>query len=182
MLATTQWPLERAANLTSLVWVCVLWLPESLMGLSALCLQFCQLIQSDKTADYMYTTYLKILISKVSPYICSWSLYRNRNIAQLCLALYQSIHVDRYLWYRIDVLSNSVDPWLVKKDHVLNHDVLPHTSPGSGGLWWTVLMGTIPDIIRPMDVATRLWGQIVNIFKSHHISLTIKQAERQGTM
>ena len=36
MLATTQWPLERAANLTSLVWVCVLWLPESLMGLSAL--------------------------------------------------------------------------------------------------------------------------------------------------
>ena len=37
MLATTQWPLERAANLTSLVWVCVLWLPESLMGLSALC-------------------------------------------------------------------------------------------------------------------------------------------------
>ena len=38
MLATTQWPLERAANLTSLVCVCVLWLPESLMGLSALCL------------------------------------------------------------------------------------------------------------------------------------------------
>ena len=36
MLATTQWPLERAANLTSVVWVCVLWLPESLMGLSAL--------------------------------------------------------------------------------------------------------------------------------------------------
>ena len=36
MLATTQWPLEGAANLTSLVWVCVLWLPESLMGLSAL--------------------------------------------------------------------------------------------------------------------------------------------------
>ena len=38
MLATTQWPLERAAHLTSLVWVCVLWLPESLMDLSALCL------------------------------------------------------------------------------------------------------------------------------------------------
>ena len=37
MLATTQWPLERAADLTSLVWVCVLWLPESLMDLSALC-------------------------------------------------------------------------------------------------------------------------------------------------
>ena len=37
MLATTQWPLERAAHLTSLVWVCVLWLPESLMDLSALC-------------------------------------------------------------------------------------------------------------------------------------------------
>ena len=36
MLVTTQWPLERAADLTSLVWVCVLWLPESLMGLSAL--------------------------------------------------------------------------------------------------------------------------------------------------
>ena len=35
MLATTQWPLERAA-LTSLVCVCVLWLPESLMDLSAL--------------------------------------------------------------------------------------------------------------------------------------------------
>ena len=31
MLATTQWPLERAAHLTSLVWVCVLWLPESLI-------------------------------------------------------------------------------------------------------------------------------------------------------
>ena len=37
MLATTQWPLERAAHLTSLVWVCVLWLPESLMDISALC-------------------------------------------------------------------------------------------------------------------------------------------------
>ena len=36
MLATTQWPLERAAHRTSLVWVCVLWLPESLMDLSAL--------------------------------------------------------------------------------------------------------------------------------------------------
>ena len=36
MLATTPWPLERAAHLTSLVWVCVLWLPESLMDLSAL--------------------------------------------------------------------------------------------------------------------------------------------------
>ena len=42
MLATTQWPLERAVHLTSLVWVCVLWLPESLMDLSALwyCLTF----------------------------------------------------------------------------------------------------------------------------------------------
>ena len=39
MLATTQWPLERAANLTSVVWVCVLWLPESLTGLSALWVQ-----------------------------------------------------------------------------------------------------------------------------------------------
>ena len=37
MLATTQWPLERAVHLTSLVWVCVLWLPESLMDLSELC-------------------------------------------------------------------------------------------------------------------------------------------------
>ena len=37
MLATTQWPLERAVHLTSHVWVCVLWLPESLMDLSALC-------------------------------------------------------------------------------------------------------------------------------------------------
>ena len=36
MLATTQWPLERAVHLTSLVRVCVLWLPESLMDLSAL--------------------------------------------------------------------------------------------------------------------------------------------------
>ena len=36
MLATTQWPLERAVHLTSLVWVCVVWLPESLMDLSAL--------------------------------------------------------------------------------------------------------------------------------------------------
>ena len=38
MLVTTQWPLERAAHLTSLAWVCVLWLPESLMDLSALLL------------------------------------------------------------------------------------------------------------------------------------------------
>ena len=27
MLVTTQWPLKRAAHLTVLVWVCVLWLP-----------------------------------------------------------------------------------------------------------------------------------------------------------
>ena len=36
MLVTTQWPLKRAAHLTSLVWVCVIWRPESLMELSAL--------------------------------------------------------------------------------------------------------------------------------------------------
>ena len=32
MLLTTQWPLKRAAHLTSLVWVCVLWLPWKLNG------------------------------------------------------------------------------------------------------------------------------------------------------
>ena len=37
MLVTTQWPLKSAAHLTSLVWVCVVWRPESLKGLSALC-------------------------------------------------------------------------------------------------------------------------------------------------
>ena len=36
MLVTTQWPLKRAAHLTLLVWVCVVWRPESLMELSAL--------------------------------------------------------------------------------------------------------------------------------------------------
>ena len=30
MLVTTQWPLKRAVHLTSLVWVCVLWLPWKL--------------------------------------------------------------------------------------------------------------------------------------------------------
>ena len=32
MLVTTQWPLEHAVLLTSLVWVCVLWLPWKLNG------------------------------------------------------------------------------------------------------------------------------------------------------
>ena len=32
MLVTTQWPLKRAGHLTSLVWVCVLWLPWKLNG------------------------------------------------------------------------------------------------------------------------------------------------------
>ena len=32
MLVTTQWPLERAGHLTSLVGVCVLWLPWKLNG------------------------------------------------------------------------------------------------------------------------------------------------------
>ena len=32
MLVTTQWPLKRAVHLTSLVWVCVLWLPWKLNG------------------------------------------------------------------------------------------------------------------------------------------------------
>ena len=32
MLVTTEWPLKRAAHLTSLVWVCVLWLPWKLNG------------------------------------------------------------------------------------------------------------------------------------------------------
>ena len=36
MPVTSQWPLKRAAHLTSLVWVCVLWRPENLMELSAL--------------------------------------------------------------------------------------------------------------------------------------------------
>ena len=36
MLVTTKWPLKRAAHLASLVRVCVVWLPESLMKLSAL--------------------------------------------------------------------------------------------------------------------------------------------------
>ena len=38
MLVTTQWPLKRAAHLTSLVWVCVLWLPWKLNGaICAMC-------------------------------------------------------------------------------------------------------------------------------------------------
>ena len=36
MLVTTQWPLNRAAHLTSLVWVCVVWRSESLIELYAL--------------------------------------------------------------------------------------------------------------------------------------------------
>ena len=40
MLVTTQWPLERAAHFTSLVWVCVLWRPESLTQLFALWFEF----------------------------------------------------------------------------------------------------------------------------------------------
>ena len=57
ILATTQWPLERAAHLTSLVWVCVLWLPESLMDLSALCI-----IMSDiKLLTYFQTSIMQPL-------------------------------------------------------------------------------------------------------------------------
>ena len=37
MLVTTQWPLECVSHLTSLFWVCVLWRPESLTELSAIC-------------------------------------------------------------------------------------------------------------------------------------------------
>ena len=33
MLMTTQWPLKHAAQLTSLVWVCVVWRSESLLEL-----------------------------------------------------------------------------------------------------------------------------------------------------
>ena len=40
MLLITQWPLKRAAHFTSLVLVCVLWRPESLMDLSALWVSF----------------------------------------------------------------------------------------------------------------------------------------------
>ena len=36
MLVTTQWPLKCAAHPASLVWVCVVWWPESLMELSTL--------------------------------------------------------------------------------------------------------------------------------------------------
>ena len=36
LLVTTQWPLKRAAHLTPLVWVCVVWRPESTMELSVL--------------------------------------------------------------------------------------------------------------------------------------------------
>ena len=39
MPVTTQWPLKRAAHLPSLVWVCVVWRPESLMELSVLCVR-----------------------------------------------------------------------------------------------------------------------------------------------
>ena len=38
MLVTTQWPLKRAGHLTSLVWVCVLWLPWKLNG--AICAMY----------------------------------------------------------------------------------------------------------------------------------------------
>ena len=38
MLVTTQWPLKRAGQLTSIVWVFVVWRPESLMELPALCI------------------------------------------------------------------------------------------------------------------------------------------------
>ena len=57
MLATTQWPLERAVHLTSLVWVCVLWLPESLMALSALWGFILDLYAMMKTSLYLYCLY-----------------------------------------------------------------------------------------------------------------------------
>ena len=66
MLATTQWPLERAANLTSLVWVCVLWLPESLMGLSALWTLF--EIASQRSTSQAYWLTLA-LISNIANYL-----------------------------------------------------------------------------------------------------------------
>ena len=50
MLVTTQWPLKRAAHLTSLVWVCVVCRPESLMELSALC--YCQTIFKITSISY----------------------------------------------------------------------------------------------------------------------------------
>ena len=49
MLVTTQWPLKRAAHLTSLVWVCVLWRPWKLNG--AVCAM----------AKYLWTLMLMIL-------------------------------------------------------------------------------------------------------------------------
>ena len=53
MLVTTQWPLKHSAHLTSLVWICVLWRPGSLMELSALWtrLQVQKASILDKTKD-----------------------------------------------------------------------------------------------------------------------------------
>ena len=54
MLVTTQWPLRRATHLTSLVWVCVVWRPESLMELSALCRLFGWQAFARTSADPIY--------------------------------------------------------------------------------------------------------------------------------
>ena len=60
MLVTTRWPLKRAAHLTSLVWVCVLWLPWKLNG--AICAMgfFTANLPSDKTSlnDKHSTTWI----------------------------------------------------------------------------------------------------------------------------
>ena len=52
MLVTTQWPLKCAAHLTSLVWVCVLWLPWKLNG--AICAMIKMISDQYKTVGQRY--------------------------------------------------------------------------------------------------------------------------------
>ena len=122
---------------------------------------------------------MKILISKAYTYIyiytahngahnkkTRWVLYRWLYMIPVCSRMFmyvsinfqlfhslcQTIHINRYVWYKIDVLSISVDLCLLKK-HVLNLSTsLPHTSARSADFRWTVVMGTLQDIIRPTDV------------------------------
>ena len=100
MLATTQWPLERASHLTSL-WVCVLWLPESLMDLSALCWRD----KKDSATNEKWWHHFRILIA--DKWSVVWNECKNR---EFLLTGWKS------LW--------SLATWLVISDRYIGEVIL----------------------------------------------------------
>ena len=152
MLVTTQWPLERAAHLTSLVWVCVIWRPESLTELSALC-QFVWLV-----VPYNQTPFLEHYLAVSWCWCGTWRVYRDVIMSAMASQITSPTIVYSNVYSVADQRKHHSSASLA---FVRGIHRWPVNSPHTGTVTWK--MFSIDDVIM---IVFRLW---VYLFMLHAI-------------